>query len=176
LLNGLPRSFESTIQALTHQAAPLTFDQATASLITESHKREQRASQLGDEEALATSFKRGVNINHGPRPYGRGTFPGGLGNPFIPRLPFFPSTFPIRHPMTYYNCNKSGHLARNCRLLRSTPSFTENHNNPAFANAVSNFETILSEWYFDSGASGHVAGDSQIFDSYPLSYPSSSSR
>jgi hypothetical protein len=59
LLNGLPRSYESTIQTLTHQGAPLTFDQVAASLVMESHRREQYTQQLGDEVALGTTFNRG---------------------------------------------------------------------------------------------------------------------
>ena len=35
LLNGLPCSFESTIQSLIHQGTPLTFDQVAVSLIGE---------------------------------------------------------------------------------------------------------------------------------------------
>ena len=39
-LNGLPRSYESTIQTITHQNVALTFKQISASLLTETHKRE----------------------------------------------------------------------------------------------------------------------------------------
>ena len=39
-LNGLPRSFESTIQMLTHQTAILTFNQISSSLTTKSHRHE----------------------------------------------------------------------------------------------------------------------------------------
>ena len=38
VLNGLPHSFESTIQTFTHQTAALTFDQISSSLTAESHR------------------------------------------------------------------------------------------------------------------------------------------
>lgn len=52
VLNGLPRSFESTIQMLTHQTATLSFDQISSSLTSEPHRRVQRATQIGAEDAL----------------------------------------------------------------------------------------------------------------------------
>ena len=57
-LNGLPRSFESTIQTITHQNIVLTFDQILASLFTETHRRESRTLQLGDDEALAVTYNQ----------------------------------------------------------------------------------------------------------------------
>ena len=57
LLDGLPRSYESTIQTLTHLNSNMTFEQLSASLILESHQRAHRQQQLGDEEALAASFQ-----------------------------------------------------------------------------------------------------------------------
>jgi hypothetical protein len=40
-LNGLPRSYESTIQTITHQNVALTFEQISASLLTETHRDSQ---------------------------------------------------------------------------------------------------------------------------------------
>ena len=37
VLNGLPRSYKSIIQTLIHQNVALTFDQISASLLTEAH-------------------------------------------------------------------------------------------------------------------------------------------
>lgn len=39
VLNGLPRSFESTIQTLTHLDPNMTFETLSASLFTEAHQR-----------------------------------------------------------------------------------------------------------------------------------------
>ena len=58
LLNGLSRSYESTIQTPTHLNSNMTFEQLSASLISESHRRAHRQQQLGDEEALVASFQR----------------------------------------------------------------------------------------------------------------------
>jgi hypothetical protein len=49
VLNGLPQSFESTIQTLTHQTVPLSFEQVASSLTTEGHRCENQSIQLGDE-------------------------------------------------------------------------------------------------------------------------------
>jgi hypothetical protein len=40
ILNGLPRSYESTIQTLTYLNAIMTFEQLSATLLAESHRRE----------------------------------------------------------------------------------------------------------------------------------------
>ena len=42
ILNGLPRSYESTIQTLTHLNATMTFEQLSTSLMSEFHRREHR--------------------------------------------------------------------------------------------------------------------------------------
>ena len=48
VLNGLLRSYESTIQTLTHLDANMTFEKLNASLLSESHRRKQRDQLLGD--------------------------------------------------------------------------------------------------------------------------------
>ena len=90
VMNGLPRSYESTIQTLTHLDPTMTFDKLSASLLSESHWRKHREQVLGDEVALSTSYQRHVptrppNQGYGggrwlPNYRGRG-FPGSRGVP-----------------------------------------------------------------------------------------------
>ena len=54
MLNGLPRSYEGVVTTLSNLDTLLTFDQLAAKLLMEVARQEQRTSQLGDEEALAT--------------------------------------------------------------------------------------------------------------------------
>ena len=42
VMNGLPRSYESTIQTLTHLDPTMTFDKLSASLLSESHRRKHQ--------------------------------------------------------------------------------------------------------------------------------------
>ena len=67
-------------------------------------------------------------------------------------------------PIIYYQCRKTGHIARDCfssqtQVNRGPP------NQSAYANVVENLEVTLAElqemnhsspWYMDSGASTHV--------------------
>jgi hypothetical protein len=62
ILNRLPRSFESTIQTLTHQTVPLTFEQIVSSLTIEGHRCENHSIQLGDEQALVSSFQQRASL------------------------------------------------------------------------------------------------------------------
>ena len=64
ILNGMPRSYESTVQTLTHLNESMTFEKLSASLISESHQREHRDQQLGDSEALAASFNKQALIQN----------------------------------------------------------------------------------------------------------------
>ena len=85
VMNGLPRSYESTIQTLTHLDPTMTFDKLSASLFSESHRRKHRDQVLGDDEALTASHQKQPFArppNHGyrrsrwpPNLRGRG-FPG----------------------------------------------------------------------------------------------------
>ena len=103
VLNGLPRSFESTIQTLTHQTVALSFDKISSSLISESHKRVQRAMQIGEEDALSTSFQQ-QNLGYtsqyqgqGGRQGFRGRYQGCFQSPgrFLPSSRFpSPNRFP----------------------------------------------------------------------------------
>jgi hypothetical protein len=66
VLNGLPRSFESIIQTMMLLNASLTFDQMSSTLLAEAHRRKHCTFQLGDEEALATTFNRQASLaQHG---------------------------------------------------------------------------------------------------------------
>ena len=66
ILNGLSRSYESTIPMLSHLNATMTFDQLFASVILESHKQEHRNLLQGDEEAVLASFSQKASFH----PYG----------------------------------------------------------------------------------------------------------
>ena len=63
VLNGLPRSYESTIQTLTHLNVDRSFEQVSSSLLTESHRRKHRAHQLGNDEALAATFHHKASLH-----------------------------------------------------------------------------------------------------------------
>jgi len=61
VLNGLPRSFESMIQTLTHLDATMSFEKLSAALVFEAHRREHRTQQLEEEEALAATHGKREN-------------------------------------------------------------------------------------------------------------------
>ena len=83
VMNGLPRSYESTIQTLTHLDPTMTFDKLSASLLSESHRRKHRDQVLGDEEALAASHQKQTLIRP-PHQYGRGRWPPNLRGRGLP--------------------------------------------------------------------------------------------
>jgi len=58
VLNGLPRSYESTIQNLTHLNATMSFEKLSASLMSESHQRTHHNQYLGEDEALTATHTK----------------------------------------------------------------------------------------------------------------------
>lgn len=58
VLNGLPRSYERTSQAMSNEDVIPTFSQVTSQLLTEAHRMKLRSKQLGDEEALVANFTK----------------------------------------------------------------------------------------------------------------------
>jgi hypothetical protein len=136
VLNRLPRSFESTIQTLTHQIVPLSFEQVASSLTTEGHQRENRSIQLGDEQALAASFQRASLLQsgifgqyHGRGEGGRGYFRGRFLGRMIPRA-----------PLICYNCGAAGHIARNYQQQPKVGYPIQNDHGPIHANSAEFFD------------------------------------
>ena len=72
VMNGLPRSYESTIQTLTHLDPTMTFDKLSSSLLSESHRRKHREQVLGDDVALSASHQRHAPTRPPNQAYGRG--------------------------------------------------------------------------------------------------------
>ena len=121
VLNRLPRSYESTIQTLSHLNASMTFEQLSASLMSESHRREHHNQKLGEDEALAaTQTKQERHSNQGQ---GRGNhwqqsfrgrgYPmrGRMSNYFPAKRGSFRPLFTGRPPVICFNCGKPGHFA-----------------------------------------------------------------
>ena len=78
VLNGLPRSFKSLIQTLTHIDPNMTFERLSSSLLSKAHRRQHRTQQVGDDEVLAASFQRQMNFRgQGGRWLMRGIGPPG---------------------------------------------------------------------------------------------------
>ncbi|KAL4025369.1 hypothetical protein IC575_013758 [Cucumis melo] len=66
-----------------------------------------------------------------------------------------------------YNCNKSGHLARNCRN-RSRPAAQANQIEDELVAMISEVNVIGGSegWWLDTGASRHVCHDLSLFRKY----------
>jgi hypothetical protein len=111
VLNGFPRSFDNTIQTLTHQTMALTFDHISSSLLTESHRRVHRTAQLGDEEALAASFYQRASLG----PDNNYSSQRGRGRWFFCEYrgagPNRSSSYQARPIQVCYNCNQPNHIA-----------------------------------------------------------------
>ncbi len=60
MLNGLQKSYESVVQALSNLDIVFTFDQLIGKLLAEVACQEQQTSQLGDE-VLAIHFNQAVH-------------------------------------------------------------------------------------------------------------------
>jgi hypothetical protein len=155
--------------------ASLTFDQMSSTLLAEAHRREHRTFQLGDEEALATTFNKQASLaQNGHYSQFQGRFFRG-GPRGVPSRGFPARGFPRRVPqyttrssLVCYNCGKPGHFARDFRHARNIP-FVQNSGEPVYANVAELYDVALTEqysypnyyghgpWYMDSGAIGHVA-------------------
>ena len=148
VLNGLPHSYESMIQTLTHQSIALMFDQTSASLLTKAHRQEHRTIQLGDEEALAATFNRQASFSQYPAGFGpfrgrggRGFYRGAYGSRGGSLGRFSP--FSPRPLLICYNCGKQGHFAREYKQEK----VAWNLRNPMYANSVEIFDATLTKYY-----------------------------
>ena len=130
VLNGLPRSYESTIQTLSYLNASMTFEQLSTSLMSESHKREHRNQKLGEDEALAATQTKQERLsnqgqgqgNHWQQSFRERGYPmrGSMGNYFFARRSSFRPPFTCRPPVICFNCGKPGHFTQDCRLLKQS--------------------------------------------------------
>lgn len=143
----------------------MSFEQLSASLMSESHRKEHRNQQLGDAKALAASFQKQTslqtpsNSNRGragrwPNTYhGRG-FPGrSYPGQYRPqynlqyRPPASVTTSPYRPPLICYNGGKNGHYARDC-CSPPNPQLVQEATTPrgtGFANSAEFFESQIAQ-------------------------------
>ena len=165
VLNGLPLSFESLIQTLTHIDPEMSFEKLSSSLLSEAHRRQLRNQQYVDEEALAVNHHRFANIRgRGGRWPIRGRGSPGRG---------LPGMFHQRPPPICFNCNLPGHMARDYKLPRKPYNSygSEQLKNTTYANSTEMTQHEEYDgfydynyydngpWYLDSGATGHIAVD-----------------
>lgn len=119
-LNGLPRSYEGTIQALTFLDQGMSFEALSSHLLSEHHRRQHRTQLMGEEEALVANYRSfrgrrgrwhagyggrshsgyGSNVGHGGRSGGRwGGMAYGRGGTFYrPSNPMAVGTAAISRP------------------------------------------------------------------------------
>ena len=188
VMNGLPRSYESTIQTLQHLDLTMTFDKLSANLLLESHRRKHREQVLGNEVVLLASYQRHVPTRPPNQGYGRGRWPpnyrgrGFPGSHGIPGQGYYGSPRPL--PICF-NCGKPGHLARDCQQPKNSYAYPDQNEQKSmrYANSPEMFDYQLEQdwydpyynywgngpWYLDSGASNHIAADSDKLDHPPTS-------
>lgn len=74
VLNGLPRSFESIVQTLTHLDPNMSFEKLSANLLSEHYRRLTHKNLHGEDEALSIT-----NKHHGGRSSNQQQYHGGRG-------------------------------------------------------------------------------------------------
>jgi hypothetical protein len=146
-LNGLPRSFDSTIQTLIHQIVALAFDQISSSLFTELHRREHRTAQLGNEEALAASFYQraslGLDNNYSSQRRRRRQFFCGYQGVGPSRS----LSYQARPVHVCYNCSQSNHIAWDYMAPQRGRGDQQSSQWPTYVNAVEFYDAAITKYH-----------------------------
>ena len=138
VLNGLPRSFESLIQTLTHIDPEMTFEKLSSTLLSEAHHRQHRSQQYVDEEALAVNFHCFASIR-------------GRGGRWSTRGRGMPGMIHQRPPPICFNCNLLGHIARDCKLSCKSYNLygSEQSKNIVYANSAEMMQPEEYDGFYD---------------------------
>jgi hypothetical protein len=166
LLSSLPKSYETLVTTLLVGKSTLTVNEVSTALLETANMKKPSGNVNGDQVLLTTSGNR----------YGRGE---SRGRNYGQRDR---SQSRPRRDVECYYCHKKGHVRRDCEELtkhldskRKSKEITENSDSTNLveenydledALCVANDESLVSNWFLDSGCFYHMSPNRDWFENY----------